>query len=111
MGLPAPLPSPYQAIVERYEGSSDPPGATGDPWNVFEVPARLLVEGGPTLWRAFLLAGLVDEIYCYRAERGAAGDAADAARGDIESMRPAHAFELAEIRQFGSDGLYVFHRK
>lgn len=78
---------------------------------VAEGITRLLVEGGPTLWRAFLLAGLVDEIYCYRAERGAAGDAADAARGDIESMRPAHAFELAEIRQFGSDGLYVFHRK
>lgn len=78
---------------------------------VAEGITRLLVEGGPTLWRAFLLAGLVDEIYCYRAENGVPGSAVDAARRDIESLRPAHAFEPAEVRQVGTDGLYVFYRK
>jgi diaminohydroxyphosphoribosylaminopyrimidine deaminase/5-amino-6-(5-phosphoribosylamino)uracil reductase len=78
---------------------------------VAEGITRLLVEGGPTLWRAFLLAGLVDEIYCYRAENGVPGSAADAARRDIDSLQPAHAFGPAEVRQVGTDGLYVFHRK
>lgn len=78
---------------------------------VAEGITRLLVEGGPTVWRAFALAGLVDEIYCYRAEDGPPGGDADAARRDIAALGPAHAFDLAEIRPVGADGLYVFHRK
>ena len=71
----------------------------------------LLVEGGPTLWRAFAMAGLVDEVYCYRAGSGDPSAGIAAANRDIAALRPAHGFGLAETRQSGADGLYVFYRK
>ena len=78
---------------------------------VAEGITRLLVEGGPTLWRAFAVAGLVDEVYCYRAQvPDLAAGVADACR-DIGTLEPAHAFALAETRRVGADGLYVFYRK
>ncbi len=40
---------------------------------VAEGVTRLLVEGGPTLWRAFAQAGLADEVLLFRAGMAAAG--------------------------------------
>ncbi len=94
---------------------------------VAEGITRLLVEGGPTLWRAFAGAGLVDEIVCYRAlgsggprggdaaaDESGAGDmtaGAAAAERDLAALGPAHAFALVESREIAADGLFVFRRK
>ena len=77
---------------------------------VAEGITRLLVEGGPMMWRAFATSGFVDEVYCYRAlgtdlTGGAAGAAAD-----LAALSPAHTFDLVESRHVGRDGLYVFQR-
>lgn len=111
-------PQAVSALAER--GCRMLPTTTmdGRPWLpavcealVAEGITRLLVEGGPTLWRAFAMAGLVDEVYCYRARSSdLVAGIADAER-DIAGLSPAHAFELAGTRHVGADGLYVFHRK
>lgn len=78
---------------------------------VAEGITRLLVEGGPTLWRAFASAGFVDEVVCYRALRGDVASGMAGARADLAALSPAHAFELVESGHTGADGLYVFHRQ
>lgn len=78
---------------------------------VAEGITRLLVEGGPTLWRAFASAGFVDEVLCYRALRGDLMSGMRGARSDLAALAPAHAFDLVDSRYVGADGLYVFHRQ
>ncbi len=78
---------------------------------VAEGITRLLVEGGPTMWRAFASAGFTDEIICYRALEGSLGDVANAAHRDLAALSPAHSFELVEASSIGADGVFVFHRK
>ena len=78
---------------------------------VAEGTTRLLVEGGPTLWRGFAMAGLVDEVYCYRAQSRDVTAGVASAYSDVAALGPAHAFDLAQTRQLGTDGLYVFYRK
>ena len=78
---------------------------------VAEGITRLLVEGGPTLWRAFASSGLVDEIVCYRALPADLGAGRAAVRADLAALAPAHEFEVAEERMLGADGLYRFRRK
>ena len=78
---------------------------------VAEGITRLLVEGGPTLWRAFASAGFVDEVLCYRALRGDVTSGMSGARSDLQALSPAHTFDLVECRNVGADGLYVFHRE
>ena len=78
---------------------------------VAEGITRLLVEGGPTLWRAFASSGLADEVVCYRALAGTLTDGIHAAQRDLAALGPAHAFDLVESRHAGADGMYVFHRK
>ena len=78
---------------------------------VAEGITRLLVEGGPTVTRAFSSVGLVDDIVQYRA----AGDqdAATARKDALGSANelPGHlTFALAHERALGDDMLYVFHR-
>lgn len=77
---------------------------------VAEGITRLLVEGGPTLWRAFASSGFADEVLCYRALAGSLADAAQAAHDDVAALKPAQTFGLVDSRQIGSDGLFVFHR-
>lgn len=77
---------------------------------VAEGVTRLLVEGGPTIWRAFAAAGLADEIFCYRALDGDLAAGANGAAQDVAALGSGHAFVLVESRLVGSDGLYVFHR-
>lgn len=90
----------------------------GQPWLpavcealVAEGITRLLVEGGPTLWRAFASAGFVDEVLCYRALRGDVDSGIAGARADLAALSPAHTFDLVERLQIGADGLYVFNRQ
>ncbi len=78
---------------------------------VAEGITRLLVEGGPTLWRAFASNGFADEVICYRALAGTLEDGVASAEHDLASLSPAHVFELVETRNVGHDGLYVFRRK
>jgi len=78
---------------------------------VAEGITRLLVEGGPTVSRAFSSVGLVDDIVQYRAATGQ--DAATARDGALKSVNalPGHlTFALAHERALGDDMLYVFHR-
>ncbi|MGE0628190.1 MAG: bifunctional diaminohydroxyphosphoribosylaminopyrimidine deaminase/5-amino-6-(5-phosphoribosylamino)uracil reductase RibD [Hyphomicrobiaceae bacterium] len=71
---------------------------------------RLLVEGGPTIWRSFARAGFVDEIVCYRALDNGLEAGHVATHADLARLEPAHGFHLAEMRQIGADGLYRFRR-
>lgn len=78
---------------------------------VAEGITRLLVEGGPTVARAFSSVGLVDDIVQYRATGNQ--DAASARDGALRSVNelPGHlTFALAHERALGDDMLYVFHR-
>lgn len=78
---------------------------------VAEGITRLLVEGGPTVSRAFSSVGLVDDIVQYRAAGGQG--AAMAREGALRSVNelPGHlTFALAHERALGDDMLYVFHR-
>lgn len=78
---------------------------------VAEGITRLLVEGGPAIWRAFAHAGLVDEVVCYRALAGGLADGATGAARDVRALHPVHAFDLVESRHAGPDAAYVFRRK
>ncbi|HXF53534.1 MAG TPA: bifunctional diaminohydroxyphosphoribosylaminopyrimidine deaminase/5-amino-6-(5-phosphoribosylamino)uracil reductase RibD, partial [Hyphomicrobiaceae bacterium] len=68
---------------------------------------RLLVEGGPTLWRAFFDSGIPDEVVQYR--RGEGGAAA--AERDLLGYVRRDMFELVFNARIGGDGLYVFRRR
>jgi diaminohydroxyphosphoribosylaminopyrimidine deaminase/5-amino-6-(5-phosphoribosylamino)uracil reductase len=71
---------------------------------------RLLVEGGPTLWRAFFDSGIPDEVLQYRAMRpGESG--ASAAERDLLRYAPQGMFDLVGEQRLGDDRLYVFRRR
>jgi diaminohydroxyphosphoribosylaminopyrimidine deaminase/5-amino-6-(5-phosphoribosylamino)uracil reductase len=68
---------------------------------------RLLVEGGPRVWRAFAEAGLVDEAVVFRAGHAAAGGPpADV----LAQLLPSAQMNLAAARRIGDDTLHVFRR-
>jgi diaminohydroxyphosphoribosylaminopyrimidine deaminase/5-amino-6-(5-phosphoribosylamino)uracil reductase len=72
---------------------------------------RVLVEGGPTVWRAFFASGLVDEVVVYRAgSYHGAQDAAEAVRRELGAFAAPMSFSLVEAQLVGEDGLYIFHR-
>lgn len=74
---------------------------------VSEGITRLLVEGGPTIWRAFADAGLSDEVYLFQA-----GPAAAAAKAEVVLARwlgPA-PLELIEQSWVGADTLTHWRR-
>jgi diaminohydroxyphosphoribosylaminopyrimidine deaminase/5-amino-6-(5-phosphoribosylamino)uracil reductase len=72
---------------------------------------RLLVEGGPTVWRSFFASGLVDEVVVYRAGgyHGARG-AAEAVTSELGAFAGPMSFALVGAQPAGEDGLYIFHR-
>lgn len=73
--------------------------------------SRLLVEGGPAIWRAFFSSGLVDEVVVYGArDYHRAGNAETAGRVLAATGAPM-SFALVEAQPVGEDGLYIFHRK
>lgn len=69
---------------------------------------RLLVEGGPTVWQAFLAASLADEVVHYSAGPDIGVD--EAARRMRILGTAAGAFELVETRRVGADRLDVYWR-
>ncbi|MGD9667608.1 MAG: bifunctional diaminohydroxyphosphoribosylaminopyrimidine deaminase/5-amino-6-(5-phosphoribosylamino)uracil reductase RibD [Hyphomicrobiaceae bacterium] len=76
---------------------------------------RLLVEGGPSVWRAFARHGLFDEVILFRA-RDAAGDGALSSVGEADAAaeleREAGLTGLLPHarRHLGSDDMLVFRR-
>lgn len=72
---------------------------------------RLLVEGGPTVWQAFLRAGFADEVCCVLG----AGEAMGQTMAVIDTDPDAHfaAFNLkpSGVRALGSDMLRLYTRE
>lgn len=70
---------------------------------------RLLVEGGPTVWRSFSSAGLIDEVVVFhaRADTGVA-TSETVARAAISRHVGKHDLELVEARALGDDDMLIF---
>lgn len=69
---------------------------------------RLLIEGGPTIWAAFLAAGLADEVVHYSA---GPDDGAELAMRRVRVLgAAAGTFRLAETRAIGADRIDVYWR-
>ncbi len=66
---------------------------------------RLLVEGGPRVWRSFLAAQLVDEVVVFR--QGSAPVSADM----ISAYGPADGFALSSEAGIGGDRTSVYRRR
>ncbi len=73
---------------------------------------RLLVEGGPTVWRHFAEAGLVDEAVMFRAGAPAANEAlpGPAPEEILSRFLPTRPMTLAATRRIGDDHMHVFRR-
>ncbi|MGQ0671941.1 MAG: bifunctional diaminohydroxyphosphoribosylaminopyrimidine deaminase/5-amino-6-(5-phosphoribosylamino)uracil reductase RibD [Hyphomicrobium sp.] len=70
---------------------------------------RLLVEGGPVVWRSFATAGFVDEIVVLSARQP--GHTADfAPRAALVRYAPEAAVTLADSRRIGDDDLTIYRR-
>ncbi len=70
---------------------------------------RILVEGGPTVWRAFADAGLVDEVVLFRAG-GRQTTSLDEACASIEQYLGKLPLEHHEHRKTGPDTMWRFRR-
>jgi diaminohydroxyphosphoribosylaminopyrimidine deaminase/5-amino-6-(5-phosphoribosylamino)uracil reductase len=72
---------------------------------------RLLVEGGPKIWRAFADAAFADEVILYLADRksGEPHQERDVMETLARWLGPL-ALTLVERRQLGSDTMWRFHR-
>lgn len=66
---------------------------------------RLLVEGGPKVWRTFLTAQLVDEVVVFR--QGSAPVTGDM----IGAYGPADGFALTSVAGIGGDRMSVYRRR
>ncbi|MCB1528310.1 MAG: bifunctional diaminohydroxyphosphoribosylaminopyrimidine deaminase/5-amino-6-(5-phosphoribosylamino)uracil reductase RibD [Hyphomicrobiaceae bacterium] len=77
---------------------------------------RLLVEGGPSLWRSFAHHGLFDEVVLFRARQSpdAAADAqqlsAELAAAELNREAGLCSLRLLERRDLGSDDMLVFRK-
>ncbi|HPG89147.1 MAG TPA: bifunctional diaminohydroxyphosphoribosylaminopyrimidine deaminase/5-amino-6-(5-phosphoribosylamino)uracil reductase RibD [Hyphomicrobium sp.] len=72
---------------------------------------QLLVEGGPTMWRAFAAASLVDEIVLYMAPANARGRADEAqARVALQRRLGALPIALIDQRTLDPDTMWRFRR-
>jgi diaminohydroxyphosphoribosylaminopyrimidine deaminase/5-amino-6-(5-phosphoribosylamino)uracil reductase len=78
---------------------------------VAEGVTRLLVEGGPGMWRAFSKVGLLDEVVMFRARGESNGHVGpDQALRDLASFIDRQGLSLAEQRHLGTDEAFVFRR-
>ena len=72
---------------------------------------RLLVEGGPHVWRSFLDAGLVDEIVHFEgAGRAGQGGLLPFVDAGLERITENAAFKLVDQRPVGSDKMSSYRR-
>jgi diaminohydroxyphosphoribosylaminopyrimidine deaminase / 5-amino-6-(5-phosphoribosylamino)uracil reductase len=67
---------------------------------------RLLVEGGPSIWRAFAEAGLVDEAVIFQAS----GASADEIPGVLRDFLPGAQLGLAGARRIGDERICSYRR-
>lgn len=72
---------------------------------------RLLVEGGPEMWAAFLAAGLVDEAIVAVSPVKSSGPTIPVAGPDLEQHFAAHRLVCVARRMAGPDTLHVFRRE
>jgi diaminohydroxyphosphoribosylaminopyrimidine deaminase/5-amino-6-(5-phosphoribosylamino)uracil reductase len=72
---------------------------------------RLLVEGGPQMWAAFLAAGLVDEAIAAVSPAKSAGPTIQVASRDLEQHFAAHGLRCVARSMAGPDTLHVFRRE
>jgi diaminohydroxyphosphoribosylaminopyrimidine deaminase/5-amino-6-(5-phosphoribosylamino)uracil reductase len=70
---------------------------------------RLLVEGGPTVWRAVSAAGCVDEVVLFQAGPGS-GERELAPQLLLQAFVPAPDMRLADTRRIGDDRVHIFRR-
>ena len=71
---------------------------------------RLLVEGGPQVWRSFFEAGVVDAVAQYVAGEGESRNAEAAAAAGLANFADRQAFMLMEQRQLCEDRLFLYRR-
>lgn len=69
---------------------------------------RLLVEGGPAVWRSFARAGFVDEAIVFQARDG---DDRAADRPPPSAFLPGVDVTLAASRKVGADDMMIFRRR
>jgi diaminohydroxyphosphoribosylaminopyrimidine deaminase/5-amino-6-(5-phosphoribosylamino)uracil reductase len=70
---------------------------------------RVLVEAGPRLTTAFLLSGLVDRLYWFRAPMLLGGDGKDVAGSlEVTKLMEARRFTCVETQVWGEDAMEVY---
>lgn len=69
---------------------------------------RLLVEGGPSVWRAFAAAGLIDEAILFQARDRQSGAPSASVSQILSRWLPGAALALADERRIGDDLMRVF---
>jgi diaminohydroxyphosphoribosylaminopyrimidine deaminase / 5-amino-6-(5-phosphoribosylamino)uracil reductase len=79
---------------------------------VAEGMTRVLVEGGPTMWRAFSDAGLVDAVTLFHANaEGAPTLTDDAALAALARYVAVETLQICDRRRAGSDDMIMFRRQ
>lgn len=72
---------------------------------------RLLVEGGPTVWSAFLAAGAVDEVCLVTAPHAVEGPSQQVIDGDPDANFARFGLVRHDERRLGSDRLVTYRRE
>jgi diaminohydroxyphosphoribosylaminopyrimidine deaminase/5-amino-6-(5-phosphoribosylamino)uracil reductase len=73
---------------------------------------RVLVEGGPSIWRAFSATGVVDEAVIHQgAARGHRERGLEGLPALLERWLPGSSLRLAETRRIGEDVAYELRRE
>ena len=72
---------------------------------------RLMVEGGPTVWHAFLVAGFVDEVCVVTAPTRANGATIAVIEGDHDAFFARFNLHPALSRGLGADRLAIYRRE
>ena len=72
---------------------------------------RLMVEGGPTVWHAFLAAGFVDEVCVVTAPARAAGPSIAVIEGDHAAFFARFKLHQVQSRRLGADRLAIYRRE
>lgn len=72
---------------------------------------RLLVEGGPNIWRSFLAAGLVDRVVIFRGSKPVGGGGLmPFVISGVERIEDRGEFVECERRKLGNDEMSVFEK-
>ncbi len=71
---------------------------------------RLMVEGGPTVWLAFLAAGFVDEVCVVTGPSAASGPAIPVIEGAHDAFFARYQLREHATRMLGPDRLAIFRR-